>query len=91
MAHLGLGSYCMFSHKIFVHFFGHAVLASSKCLRCAAAFDKFHMKEMSLQSNLCKTTTLGTTQKWSSWTGCHLIKHLYKTTTNLIWLFLTGS
>ena len=33
-------------------------------------------------SNLYKTTTLGTIQKWSSWTcGC-LIKHLYKTTTN---------
>ena len=33
-------------------------------------------------SNLYKTTTLGTIQKWSSWTGGCLIKHLYKTTTN---------
>ena len=33
------------------------------------------------QSNLHKTTTFGTTQKWSSWTGGRLIKHLYKMTT----------
>ena len=43
-----------------------------------------------LQSNLYKTTTLGTTQKWSSWTGGRLIKHPYKTTTNQIWSFLAG-
>ena len=35
-----------------------------------------------IQSNLYKTTTLGTTQKWSSWTGGRLIKHLYKMTAN---------
>ena len=29
-----------------------------------------------LQSNLYKTTTLWTTQKWLSWTGGRLIKHL---------------
>ena len=35
------------------------------------------------QSNLHKTVTLGTTQKWSSWTGgCHT-KHLYKMTTKM--------
>ena len=27
-----------------------------------------------IQSNLYKTTTLGTTQKWSSWTGGRLMK-----------------
>ena len=33
-----------------------------------------------IQSNLCMTITLGTTQKWSSWVcGC-LVKHLHKTT-----------
>ena len=37
-----------------------------------------------LQSNLYKTTTLGTTQKCSSWVGGRLIKHLYKATTNQI-------
>ena len=26
--------------------------------------------------NLYKTTNFGTTQKWSSWAGGHLIKHL---------------
>ena len=26
-----------------------------------------------------KTTTIGTSEKWSPWTGGHLIKHLYKT------------
>ena len=35
-----------------------------------------------MQSNLYKTTTLGTTQKRSSWAGDCLIKHLYKMTTN---------
>ena len=37
-----------------------------------------------IQSNLYKTTTLGTTKKWTSWTGGHLMKHLYKKTTNQI-------
>ena len=31
-----------------------------------------------IQSNLYKMTTLGTRQKWSSWTGGRLIKHLHK-------------
>ena len=37
-----------------------------------------------LQSNLYKTTILGTTQKWSPWTGGRLIKHHYKMTINLV-------
>ena len=41
-----------------------------------------------LQSNLHKTTTLGTTQK--SWAGGHLIKHLYKMITNQMWLLSAG-
>ena len=45
---------------------------------------------LKFQSNLYKMTTIGTTQKWSSWTGGHLIKHLYKTTTNQIWSILAG-
>ena len=43
-----------------------------------------------VQSNLYNMTTLGTTPKWSSWTGGGLMKHLYKTTTNQIWSFLAG-
>ena len=35
-----------------------------------------------IQSNLYKTTTLGTTQKWTFCMGGCLIKHLYKMTTN---------
>ena len=46
--------------------------------------------EDEIQSNLYKMTTLGTTQKWSSWTGGRLIKNLCKTTSNKIWSFLTG-
>ena len=46
--------------------------------------------EDEIQSNLYKMTTLGTTQKWSSWTSGHLIKHLCKTISNKIWSFLTG-
>ena len=33
------------------------------------------------QSNLYKTTALGTTKKWLDWAGGCLIKHLYKITT----------
>ena len=40
-----------------------------------------------IQSNLYKTATLGTIQKWSSWTGGRLIKHLSKRTRNQIWPF----
>ena len=47
------------------------------------------IRKYMLQSNLYKMTTLGTT-KWSSWTSGRLTKHLYQTTTNKIWLFLTG-
>ena len=43
-----------------------------------------------LLSNWYKTTSFGTTQKWSSWTGSRLIKHLYKTATNKIRLFMGG-
>ena len=43
-----------------------------------------------LQSNLYKTTTLWTTQKWSSWKGGRLIKILCQATTNQIWSFLAG-
>ena len=42
------------------------------------------------QWNLYKTTAIRTTQKWSSWTGGCLIKHLYKTITNQIWSFLAS-
>ena len=35
-----------------------------------------------MQSNVYKTTTLATTQIWSSWTGSYPVKYLYKTTTN---------
>ena len=48
-----------------------------------------NIKEL-IQSNLYKTTTLGTSQKWSFWTGGRLIKHLYKTTTNQIWSLLAS-
>ena len=41
-----------------------------------------------IQSNLYKTTSLGTIQKWFSWTDGCLIKHLSKVTTNQIWSFL---
>ena len=37
-----------------------------------------------------KTTTIGATQKCSSWKGGHLIKSLYQATTTQIWLFLPG-
>ena len=38
-----------------------------------------------VQSNLYQTSTFGTNQEWSSGTGGHLLKHLYKTTTpNLV-------
>ena len=39
---------------------------------------KFHCHNLvfELQSNLYKTITLGTTQKWSSWAGGCFIKHL---------------
>ena len=43
-----------------------------------------------IQTNLYKTNTFGTTQKWPSWKGCHLIKNLYQATTNQIWSFLAG-
>ena len=42
------------------------------------------------QSNLYKTTTFETTQKWPSWKGGCLIENLYQVTTNQIWSFLAG-
>ena len=45
---------------------------------------------LNMQSKLYETTTLGTTQKWSSWAGGPLIKNFYKTTTNQMWSFLAG-
>ena len=45
---------------------------------------------MSVQSNLYKMITLGTTQKLLSWGGGHFMKHLYKTTTKQMWSFLAG-
>ena len=44
---------------------------------------------MDVQSNLYKTTTLGTTQKWLSWSG-GLIRQLHKKTIIQIWSFLAG-
>ena len=41
-------------------------------------------------SNLYKMATLGTTRKWLSWKGGHLIKNLYQVTTNQIWSFVAG-
>ena len=43
-----------------------------------------------IQSNLYKMTTLGTTQKWSSWASGCLIKHLYTITTKQMWSSLAG-
>ena len=45
---------------------------------------------MFLQSNLHKTTIRRTPQKWSSWPGGCLTKHLYKTVMKQMWLFLAG-
>ena len=36
----------------------------------------FEKGKQSIQSNLLKMTTLGTSLKWSSWTDGHLIKYL---------------
>ena len=47
-------------------------------------------RKKELQSYLYQTTTFGTTQNWSFWTGGRLIKHLYKTTINQIWSLLAG-
>ena len=43
-----------------------------------------------LQSNLYKTIIYGATQKWLSWAGGCLIKHLYKTMTKQMWSSFTG-
>ena len=45
---------------------------------------------LQLQSNLHKTTTFGTTKKWSPWIDVRLTKHLYKMITKQIWSFLAG-
>ena len=52
--------------------------------------DEPFLPKILVQSNLYKTTILGTSQKGSSWTGGRLLKHLYKTTTKQIWSFWTG-
>ena len=41
--------------------------------------------KLELQSNLYKTITLATTQKWLSWTGDCLIKHLLQTKSGHSW------
>ena len=46
--------------------------------------------ESYVQPNLYKTSTLGNTQKWLSWAGLHLIKHLHKTATKQMCLSLAG-
>ena len=51
---------------------------------------QFEWNVFKIQSNMYMTITLGTTQKWSSWPGGRLIKHLYQTNANQIWSFLTG-
>ena len=78
------------------------VLSSEYCEIFKSSFFKEHLQWVllhicyylvflfKLQSNLFKTTTLGTSQKRSSWTGGRLTKHLYKTTTNKFWSFLAG-
>ena len=43
-----------------------------------------------LLSNLYKMTTIETTQKWSSWVGGCLIKHLHKTATKQMQPSLAG-
>ena len=53
-------------------------------------FKKIQSNDKTLQSNLYKRTTVGTTQKWLSWAGGCLIKHLYKMATNHMWSFLAG-
>ena len=47
-------------------------------------------KFLFIQSNLYKTTTLETTQKWSYRAGGCLTKHRYKTVTMQMWWFLAG-
>ena len=52
--------------------------------KCVLSFNE------AVQSDLHKTTTHWTPQKWLSWAGGRLLKHLYKTTTNQMWSFLAG-
>ena len=60
------------------------------CLITNLPFCKFRSFFKYIQPNLYKMTALRTTQKWLSWAGGCLIKHLYKTTTNQMWSFLAG-
>ena len=60
------------------------------CLITNLPFCKFRSFFKYIQPNLYKMTALGTTQKWLSWAGGCLIKHLYKTTTNQMSSFLAG-
>ena len=77
-----------------IYFKQHLRTAGSKTPVQGFVFNKVASltawRPLTVRSNLYKTTTPGTTQKWSSWTGGRLIKHLYKTTINQISLFLVG-
>ena len=53
---------------------------------CFGDRTKYHW----IQSNLYNRNTLETTQKWSSWTGGRLMKHLHEATTSQIWWFWAG-
>ena len=53
-------------------------------------YSNIHICKMHIQQNLFKTTTFGTTQKWSSLAGGRLIKHLYETATKKMWSSLAG-
>ena len=77
---------------LIVHHFVICQYEGALCQSAGFGFDCFNFKFTSatfiftdincfLQSNLYKTLTLGTTQKWSPWAGSSLVKHLYKTTT----------
>ena len=61
----------------------------NRCFYCAVWLryklctkDLIVTSQLTFTVKLYKTTTLGTTEKWPSWTGCSFIKHLYETTTN---------
>ena len=47
----------------------------------------FSVLLIGLSSNLYKTITLGTVQKWLSWTGGNLTKHLLKMTTSQMYFY----
>ena len=47
----------------------------------------FSVLLIGLLPNLYKTITLGTMQKWLSWTGTNLTKHLLKMTTSQMYFY----